>query len=65
MSSLHESLTDSEQVGKGKEVIENENDGDKERSGESEELEGSEVEDVVKGPEISTLDVDKSMEVEK
>ena len=31
----------------------------------SEESEGSKVEDVVKGPEISTLDVDESMEVEK
>ena len=43
--------------GKGKEVVE-----DKE---ELEELEKLELEDVVKGLEISTLDVDESMEAEK
>ena len=36
-----------------------------EKSEELEKLGDSEVEDVVKGPEISTLDVDESMEVEK
>lgn len=48
--------------GKGKEILEGNN---IEESGESEESEGSEVEDVMKGLEISTLDADESMGVEK
>ena len=45
--------------GKGKEVVPESKDGSEVSEGEEEE------EDVVKGPEISTLDVDESMEVEK
>ena len=51
--------------GKGKETIQDSEDA-KEQESEGEEGEEEEEvdEDVVKGPEISTLDVDESMEVE-
>ena len=52
--------------GKGKEIVRKNNEAEElEKSEESEKSGESEVEDVVKGLEISTLDVDESMEVEK
>ena len=60
------SIRKKQDKGKGKEVVrENKEVEESEKSEELEKSGESEVEDVVKGLEISTLDVDESMEVEK